>query len=154
MLTELVTRLYILRHALWGSKNIVLAIKIKKSILSKVSSFAYKYVVDLISPILSNIFNESVHLGCFPFCPRMARVIPIYKSSDKSVMKNYPSISTLPFLGKVFQRLIHAMLYSLFSINLMWSMQTITAFSKINLLLIQSSGSLMNVTHILKTKTI
>ena len=50
----------------------------------------------------------------FPSCLKNARVVPIHKSGSKSDVKNYRPISTLPFTGKLFEKLFHSRLYQAF----------------------------------------
>ena len=52
--------------------------KSKRGRIMDVPSFIFKSVSDVISPLLSKLFNESVILGIFPRCFKVARVIPIY----------------------------------------------------------------------------
>ena len=51
-------------------------------------------------------------MGIFPVCLKNARVIPIFKSGDAKSVKNYRPISMLPFLSKVFERLMSKRLNS------------------------------------------
>ena len=41
-----------------------------------------KHASDIISGILTKIFNKSIDLGTFPSKLKMAKVIPIFKSDD------------------------------------------------------------------------
>ena len=50
----------------------------------------------------------------FPACLKIAIVVPIHKSGSKTEVKNYRSISKLPFIGNLFERLIHSRLHSFF----------------------------------------
>ena len=93
-------------------RNVILSCESKKSPLNEIPSFAFKHIVDIISPILASLFNESVSKGVFPACLKIARVVPIHKSGSKMEVKNYRPISTLPFVGKLFERLIHSRLYT------------------------------------------
>ena len=72
------------------------------------------FVEDTISSHLAKLFNKSVSKGKFPSCLKTARVIPISKSGLKLEVKNYRPISTLPFIGKLFELLNHSKLYEFF----------------------------------------
>ena len=48
---------------------------------------------------------------------KIARVIPFYKSVDKSDISNYIPISLLPVLSKIFEKLIHSRLTKFFDDN-------------------------------------
>ena len=42
--------------------------------------------------------SSSIRQGVFPNELKLAKVLPIYKSDDKRQLKNYRSISVLPFI--------------------------------------------------------
>ena len=44
-----------------------------------------------------------------------AKITPIHKKGDKNVISNYRSISLLPTLSKVFERVIHKQLHNYFN---------------------------------------
>ena len=52
--------------------------------------------------------------GIFPDELKIARVIPLYKSGDKSNITNYRPILLLPVLSKIFEKLIHSRLTKFF----------------------------------------
>ena len=58
-----------------------------------------------------------MRLGIFPDELKIARVIPLYKSGDKSDITNYRPISLLPVLSKIFEKLIHSRLTKFFDDN-------------------------------------
>ena len=70
-----------------------------------------KTFADILAPIISEMVNNSFLTGNFPSCLKTACIIPIYKKSDKKVVKNYRPISMLPTLSKIFEKLIHRRLY-------------------------------------------
>ena len=43
----------------------------------------------------------------FPESLKLAGVTPVYKKSDPTLVSNYRSISVLPTMSKVFERLMH-----------------------------------------------
>ena len=47
---------------------------------------------EILSEVLSNIFNKSIELGTFPSQLKMAKVIPIFKSDDDTDPNNYRPI--------------------------------------------------------------
>ena len=73
--------------------------------------FIYKILAHIISPV-SMLFNNSVSEGIFPECFKMAKIIPIFKSCDSNSTVNYRPISMLPFLSKIFEKLMCARLDS------------------------------------------
>ena len=61
---------------------------------------------------LTHISNLSIETGILPEIWKMARVTPQYKSRPKNDATNYRSISVLPILGKILERLVHDRLYT------------------------------------------
>ena len=74
--------------------------------------FIYKILAPLIAPTVSLLFNNSMSEGIFPECFKTAKMIPIFKSGDSNSTANYRPISMLPFLSKMFEKLMGARLDS------------------------------------------
>lgn len=91
--------------------------KIKNSFPGDVPIYIFKALSEILSPIISELFNESLLCGSFPDCLKIARVIPLFKSGDQTLPKNYRPISTLPTLSKIFERMMHTRLYSYLNRN-------------------------------------
>ena len=53
---------------------------------------------------LTLIINQMLHTGIYPNGFKIAKVIPIFKKGDPSLLTNYRPISLLPTLSKVFER--------------------------------------------------
>lgn len=66
--------------------------------------------VTLALPI-SIIFNCSMRQRIFPAAWKMARIVPIYKSGNYNNVCNYRGISILCCISKVFETLVHKVLY-------------------------------------------
>jgi len=58
----------------------------------------------IVAPILVHIFNCSIKSNSFPTLFKTAKIVPIYKKGDKSVMSNYRPISILPVISLIFER--------------------------------------------------
>ena len=83
-----------------------------------------KSVFDLIKDPLHFIFNLSLKQGIFPNELKLARVIPVFKSGDDSLVSNYRPISILPCLSKILERIMYNRLYSfLLEHNLLYQKQ-------------------------------
>ena len=54
------------------------------------------------------LFNNSLSEGIFPECFKTPKIIPISKSGDSNSTANYRPISMLPFLSKMFEKLMCA----------------------------------------------
>ena len=72
-----------------------------------------KQSICFISDTLSDLFNNSFSAGVFPCCFKMAVVIPLYKGSGNvDSVENYRPISLLPFMSKLFEKLVYQHLLS------------------------------------------
>ena len=95
-------------------ENIISSLKNKSSNISTYSTKIIKSIKSLLSPLLSDIINKSFTHGVFPKFLKIAHVIPIYKSGDKTDPGNYRPISILPILSKIFEKVASDQLYSFF----------------------------------------
>ena len=66
---------------------------------------------------LSIVVNQSLSTGIFPQSLKTAKVTPIFKKDDNSVLSNYRPISLLPVLSKIFEKVVHKQLETYFSKN-------------------------------------
>ena len=57
---------------------------------------------------LTHVLNLSVTQGFFPDYLKIAKVIPIHKAGDASVLNNYRPVSILPLFSKILERLMHS----------------------------------------------
>ena len=93
-------------------KNIVKEMKSKTSSdMFGVSNNFVKQTVDVLLDPLTHIFNLSLTTGKIPTSLKKAKVIPIYKLSQrdaesKSNMSNYRPISLLPIFSKILEKLV------------------------------------------------
>ena len=70
-----------------------------------------KYTIDSIIKPLTYLMNLSLLSGIFPQKMKIAKVIPIFKSQEKSQFSNYRPISLLPIFSKILEKLVHNRLY-------------------------------------------
>ena len=75
-----------------------------------------KKLVYYITLPLTHIFNLSLSTGRFPNSLKLAKVIPVYKKDDSSLISNYRPISLLPSISKVLEKLVYKRLFK-FLIN-------------------------------------
>ena len=87
--------------------DLINSFKAKGSPTTKIPNYVYKRVSHIISPVISNLFNNCLINGIFPSCLKVARVIAIFKSGSRNSVNNYRPISTLPFLSKLFEKLMY-----------------------------------------------
>ena len=90
--------------------NLIRRQKNKSTNLMNILVFIYKILAPIISPTISMLFNDSVSDGIFPQCFKTAKIISIFKSGDSNSTVNYRLISMLPFLSKIFEKLMCARL--------------------------------------------
>ena len=74
-------------------------------------------ILDIVCPILVHIFNFSISCGKFPEIWKNAQVIPLPKHGNPKSPSDFRPISILPFLSKIFEKLIHHQLSHYFSTN-------------------------------------
>ena len=82
------------------------SLKPKGCHLKEVPAFIIKEFSDILSPIISHIFNISISKGVFPDKLKIARVVPIFKKSNKKDVSNYRPISTISVFSKLFKYLM------------------------------------------------
>lgn len=74
-------------------------------------------IINIIAPYLAVIFNECVDIGQFPNLMKYSKVLPLFKSGDRSDPSNYRPISILPALSKIFEKIIFNQLLGHFNLN-------------------------------------
>jgi hypothetical protein len=101
------------------------SLKINKSagideITPNIIKAAYSHIQ---KPIIY-IFNLSLEQGVFPEQLKIARVTPIFKHGDPSVISNYRPISILPCFSKIIERIMYNRLYKYLKLhNLLYENQ-------------------------------
>ncbi len=90
-----------------------MALKPKKSSgHDGISSLLLKSLKDSICYPISLIINKSIETGIVPKNMKTAKVIPIYKSKEKTDIGNYRPISLLPSTSKILEKIVHYRLYN------------------------------------------
>ena len=62
---------------------------------------------DILSPVICNLVNQSLNTGIFPDSFKIAQIVPIFKRGDSRTPSNYRPISILPYLSKIFEKIIY-----------------------------------------------
>ena len=70
-----------------------------------------KKIIHFIAEPVLYIFNLSITSGACPDSLKIAKVIPIFKKEDSSLVSNYRPISLLPAISKILEKILHARLY-------------------------------------------
>ena len=97
-------------------RNTIMTLRPKKSCGSdNISSKLVKQTAAAIVTPLTHIMNLSIQQGIVPNKMKTAKVLPIFKSGETDVIKNYRPISLLPSFSKILEKLIHKRLYDYLS---------------------------------------
>ena len=75
-----------------------------------VDNFPPKVVKDAATEIAKPLLilaNRSLQCGQFCNDEKIARITPVYKSDEKTLLDNYRPISTLPVFSKVLEKLVY-----------------------------------------------
>ena len=65
-----------------------------------------KLFVDQYIEPLTYLINKSIEQGIFPDELKMAQVVPIFKAGDEQLVQNYRPISVLPFMSKIYEKIV------------------------------------------------
>ena len=79
--------------------------------IDKIQNKFLKYVGDIISPFITEIFNNHITLGKFPQELKTAKIVPIHKNGSHSLTTNYRPISILSSFSNIFEKCIYKRLY-------------------------------------------
>ena len=84
----------------------------KRTSPDNIPSFVLKNISDQITEPLTNIFNKILELNEVPNQFKLSFITPIFKSGNKSLIKNYRPISILSHVSKIFEKLIYIRLHT------------------------------------------
>ena len=88
-----------------------------------ISSNVLKIIAMEVSLCLTLIINQVLSTGQFQKNLKTAKVIPIHKTGEKSLMKNYRPISILPVVSKIIENVMHTQLTDYFTLNKLFTSQ-------------------------------
>ena len=66
-----------------------------------------KSTVDIHLPLITSSINLSIEEVCFPEEPKLVEVSLIFKKKGDLDQENYRSVSVLPHVSKVFERIMY-----------------------------------------------
>ena len=73
----------------------------------EVPSIVLKQNIHMLIKPLTYLINSSINKGIFPNELKIAKVIPIFKSGDKTSIENYRPISVLSVFSKIFEKIMY-----------------------------------------------
>jgi len=92
-------------------KKIILNLKDKcSSGHDNISPKLLKQCAKELTPLITLLINKAITEQIYPDVLKIAKVLPIYKSGDKSNLANYRPISILPTINKIFEKILHLQL--------------------------------------------
>ena len=77
-----------------------------------ISNIMLKCVADEIVTPLCIIINQSLEKGQFPSEMKLADVVPLFKSKDRSLESNYRPISLLSTMSKILEKIVYNRVYN------------------------------------------
>ena len=80
----------------------------------KIRMWSVKESINYISEPLTYVLNISINSGLLPAQLKLARVVPLYKSGDKSLLSNYRPLSVLPVFSKFLEKVVYNLLIRFF----------------------------------------
>ena len=108
--------MYMFETATIEITNIINDLKDKKATgPDNISVKILKLSRNIIAPFLTKIINTCLNEGTYPDTLKISKIVPIYKTGDKKLMKNYRPISLLPLLNKIFEKVIQQRLLDFFN---------------------------------------
>ena len=104
--------------------NVISGLKCSSPGWDEIQIKIIKAVPNLICAPLAHVFNLSLLSGHVPSQLKRAKVIPLYKKGDKTLLTNHRPISILPALSKILEKLMYNRLVSYFNRhNLLYKFQ-------------------------------
>ena len=81
---------------------------VKSCMLDPIPTSLLKDCIDVLLPVVTTIVNRSLLTGEVPPVLKTARITPILKkaNADPDDVKNYRTVSNLPFLSKILERVV------------------------------------------------
>ena len=82
-----------------------------------ISTKLLRETISYIVQSITHIINRSFDTGIVSQEMKIAKVVPIYKSSDKALLQNYRPVSLLPAISKILEKLIYKKVLSFLDAN-------------------------------------
>ena len=85
--------------------------------IDKITTKLLKTITPYITKSIAFIINQSLASGVFPDKLKIAKIVPIFKKNDPTLLDNYRPISLLPVFSKIFERVIFDQLHNHFNLH-------------------------------------
>ena len=72
----------------------VKSLKSRTGAIGEMPVFVYKMYSSILSPIITELYNESISTGVYPTILKEAKIVPVHKKDKKSNIENYRPMST------------------------------------------------------------
>ena len=82
-----------------------------------ISNIMLKTIVNEIVVPLVMLINQSMSQGQFPTMMKLAEVVPLFKSKDRSIETNYRPISLLTTLSKILEKVVYTRVYKFLTVT-------------------------------------
>ena len=93
-----------------------------------ISNIIMKSIINILIKPITIIINQMLKTVVFPDKLKVAKVIPLFKKGDPTLLTHYRPISLLPSLSKIFEKVIYQQLYAYFqTCSLMVNMASVKA---------------------------
>ena len=120
------------------------AYRVKKLVNGKSTSIhnipnkVLKDSIDMIAPMLRDIFKLSIMTSSFANELKILKVVAVHKAIDKEDPNNYRPVAILSTIAPVFEKLIYGQLYNYFTENNLfyWAINSLALDHYIQLLLL------------------
>ena len=89
--------------------------------MDKISAKILQVAAPVIAPSLTEIFNMSIDSDQFPSDWKAARIIPLFKKGQRSMLDNYRPISILPVVSKLMEIIMYDQMYEYLNQNNLFS---------------------------------
>ena len=95
--------------------TVISKLKLTRTAMNNIPVKIFKSISHLICLPLTKIINASFTQGIFPYSLKLAKITPVHKRGDVKLCTNYRPISSLPFLSKIYERLMANRIISFFN---------------------------------------
>ena len=96
-------------------RHIIMDFDNKSPGIDGICAYPIKAAVDALLEPLTYLLNLSLLNGVFPAELKQAKIIPIFKKGAKEEINNYRPISVLPFISKIFEKVMFKRIFNFIS---------------------------------------